>query len=67
MTDKEKTYHFVLSSFSRLYGVTKLNEKMKEFARQYSNRNAEDIQYRDLNEFDKYINNLFENFVKLDK
>jgi hypothetical protein len=50
-----------MSSFSRIYGVEKVSQEMRNFAHYLADENTElQTQYMDLQEFDKYIQQMFE-------
>lgn len=57
----KQRYHFILSSFLRLYGVEKINQDMKLFTQKLIDENTElDIANMDLKDVDKYIQQMFE-------
>lgn len=58
---KEKTWSFVMSSFTRTYGVEKVlaKEKFHEIALFWSDENEVD-KYKTLEEYDAYFKKLYE-------
>lgn len=61
--NKVQTWNFVMSSFSRSYGVERARneEKFHEIALFWSDENEVD-KYKTLEEYDEYFKNLYENW-----
>lgn len=57
-------YQFMLSTFSRIYGVSHITNDMKEFCLQNLNLEVESDIFYDLTLYDKYINEQFYNWKR---
>lgn len=62
--DNWQRYHFMLSSFSRIYGVEKINEEIKKFCHENLEKQIEPHILYDLTLYDKYINEQFYNWKR---
>lgn len=67
MKPEHKCWHFVMSSFARIYGVSKINsrESLHAFALQWCddhNYSCDILRDMDLNEVDFYFRKQYENW-----
>lgn len=61
MDNYKQRYHFLLSCFSRIYGVHKVDPQMIYFCKEWA-RSDKEIPRIDLNQLDRFIHEQYESW-----